>query len=75
MGDAEQPRETSEQLLRRYHLNICRALIEYMEAGNALRVRGDREGNKLVVTFVVDDADSFHPHLETLNLDVDEPEE
>ncbi len=46
-----------------------------MEAGNGLRVRGDREGNKLVVTFVVDDADSFHPHLETLNLDLDEPEE
>jgi hypothetical protein len=74
VGDRERSGDSSDRLVRRYHLNIARALIEYMEDGHSLRVRGDREGGRLVVTFVIDDADSFHPHLEALNAEFEESE-
>lgn len=51
----------------RYHENIARALLSYVEDRRGRRLRGVRNGDQLVLTIVIEDPDHFHSHLNRFN--------
>lgn len=46
-----------------------------MSGDGGRRLRGDRDGDRLILTFVLDDADVFHEHLNRLNQDQPRPDQ
>lgn len=55
------------EIVERYHRNVARALFDYLKEGRGRRLRGDRDGDRLILTFVLEEADEFHSRLQEYN--------
>lgn len=63
----ERSSDEAARLIGQYEQHVARALLDYVSGGHGRRLRGDRDGDRLILTFVLDDADVFHQHLNRLN--------
>lgn len=63
----ERPSDEAARLIGQYEQHVARALLDYVSGEHGRRLRGDRDGDRLILTFVLDDADVFHEHFNGLN--------